>query len=79
MNSKDKKASPEEAPRIKAIRKKVNCPYCKKITSSLEQGVWPFCSRRCQTADIGNWASESYRISGEDSNSPEIGDGNDIE
>jgi endogenous inhibitor of DNA gyrase (YacG/DUF329 family) len=52
-------------------RKAVNCPYCKKEKSSLENGLWPFCSQRCQTADIGNWASESYRISGEDSSSAE--------
>jgi endogenous inhibitor of DNA gyrase (YacG/DUF329 family) len=23
----------------------------------------PFCSERCQTIDLGNWASEEYRLS----------------
>jgi hypothetical protein len=23
----------------------------------------PFCSERCQTIDLGNWAAEKYRIS----------------
>jgi len=52
-------------------RKVVPCPYCKKADSSLETGLWPFCSARCQTADIGAWASESYRISAEDSSTLE--------
>jgi endogenous inhibitor of DNA gyrase (YacG/DUF329 family) len=41
----------------------VNCPNCGKII------VWdpanryrPFCSERCKMIDLGQWASESYRI-----------------
>ncbi|SHL61381.1 hypothetical protein SAMN05216428_10476 [Nitrosospira sp. Nsp11] len=41
----------------------VNCPHCGKII------VWdttnryrPFCSERCKMIDLGQWASESYRI-----------------
>ena len=41
----------------------VNCPQCGKII------VWdtanryrPFCSERCKMIDLGQWATESYRI-----------------
>jgi uncharacterized protein len=27
----------------------------------------PFCSERCKTRDLANWADESYRIGGEPS------------
>ncbi len=39
----------------------MKCPICKKE-------VWPgdpefpFCSERCRTIDLGNWASEKYAI-----------------
>jgi endogenous inhibitor of DNA gyrase (YacG/DUF329 family) len=45
--------------------KKIICPVCKK------EAVWrnnlfrPFCSERCKLIDLGNWASEDYRIPGE--------------
>jgi endogenous inhibitor of DNA gyrase (YacG/DUF329 family) len=31
----------------------------------------PFCSARCKGADLGNWATESYRIQGESLESEE--------
>ncbi len=38
------------------------CPTCRKPTS-WEGNAWkPFCSQRCQTQDLGAWASESYRL-----------------
>ncbi|HZT29755.1 MAG TPA: DNA gyrase inhibitor YacG [Bryobacteraceae bacterium] len=38
------------------------CPICKK---PVEAGVatFPFCSERCRTIDLGNWAAEKYVIS----------------
>lgn len=42
---------------------KVSCPTCQ------QQVIWqassefrPFCSKRCQLIDLGEWASESNRI-----------------
>lgn len=35
------------------------CPICGKPTDP-KQKVYPFCSERCQTIDLGNWASERY-------------------
>lgn len=39
----------------------VKCPICK---ASVEKGSnnFPFCSDRCQTQDLGNWASDTYAI-----------------
>lgn len=43
------------------------CPTCHK------KGTWtdlnsfrPFCSDRCKLTDLGEWASESRRIAGDD-------------
>jgi endogenous inhibitor of DNA gyrase (YacG/DUF329 family) len=43
----------------------VRCPICRK-TVPWHGNPWrPFCSERCKLVDLGNWASESYRIAGE--------------
>lgn len=42
---------------------KVNCPTCKNsIEWSTENTFRPFCSKRCQLIDLGEWASESYKV-----------------
>jgi len=38
------------------------CPICKKSVA-LGEPDFPFCSDRCRTVDLGNWASEKYVIS----------------
>ncbi len=39
----------------------MKCPVCKK---DVEPGgpYAPFCSDRCRLIDLGNWASDKYRI-----------------
>jgi uncharacterized protein len=45
----------------------VNCPVCHKVVPWTEEQVFrPFCSRRCQLVDFGEWASERHRIPAED-------------
>ena len=39
------------------------CPICHKPTASENNSDFPFCSERCRLLDLGNWASEKYRIS----------------
>lgn len=39
------------------------CPICQKPTDSEHNPDFPFCSERCRLLDLGNWASEKYRIS----------------
>lgn len=40
----------------------MTCPICGKQVK-LEDPFMPFCSDRCRIIDLGNWASEKYRIS----------------
>lgn len=39
------------------------CPICRKPTESQNNSDFPFCSERCRLLDLGNWASEKYKIS----------------
>jgi hypothetical protein len=44
-------------------KKTIKCPQCGRLTSySSENKFRPFCSERCRTIDLGQWADESYRI-----------------
>ncbi|MEX2524696.1 MAG: DNA gyrase inhibitor YacG [Gammaproteobacteria bacterium] len=39
------------------------CPVCKLNTSSISDKQWlPFCSKRCQLIDLGDWLDENHRI-----------------
>lgn len=38
------------------------CPVCKKATDSEKDTDFPFCSERCRMTDLGNWASEKYKV-----------------
>ncbi|HUU71574.1 MAG TPA: DNA gyrase inhibitor YacG [Burkholderiales bacterium] len=41
----------------------VHCPQCDKpLTWDTGNPYRPFCSERCKMIDLGQWASESYRI-----------------
>ena len=41
----------------------VRCPACaKQALYSAENPARPFCSPSCRSADLGAWASESYRV-----------------
>jgi endogenous inhibitor of DNA gyrase (YacG/DUF329 family) len=40
----------------------MRCPICGKEVK-IEDPYMPFCSDRCRIVDLGNWASEKYRIS----------------
>jgi endogenous inhibitor of DNA gyrase (YacG/DUF329 family) len=43
---------------------------CKKETTWDGNPFRPFCSERCRLIDLGKWASEEYRISGEKRDTP---------
>lgn len=43
------------------------CPTCQKPTHWQDNPSRPFCSHRCKLIDLGDWASERYRIAGDDS------------
>lgn len=41
----------------------VNCPHCGKIVIWDTSNTYrPFCSERCKLIDLGQWATDSYRI-----------------
>jgi endogenous inhibitor of DNA gyrase (YacG/DUF329 family) len=57
---------------------KVPCPICQRLIEN-DPVAWPkfpFCSRRCQTIDLGRWLGEEYRMAAElDAEAPEdLGD-----
>ncbi len=41
----------------------MRCPICRKPVDK-QSPLLPFCSERCKLIDLGNWASERYRIPG---------------
>lgn len=43
--------------------REVKCPQCGRLALySPENPFRPFCSERCRLIDLGEWASEGYRI-----------------
>jgi endogenous inhibitor of DNA gyrase (YacG/DUF329 family) len=45
----------------------VQCPTCGKLVAWVDtQKFKPFCSERCKLIDLGEWASGTYAIPGED-------------
>ena len=40
----------------------MKCPICQKEVAITDPEM-PFCSERCRTIDLGNWAMEKYVIS----------------
>jgi hypothetical protein len=40
----------------------IKCPICGTPTAWKDNPDRPFCSERCRTIDLGNWASEDYRV-----------------
>jgi hypothetical protein len=46
-----------------AAPRTVPCPTCHRPAAFHPSNPWrPFCSERCRSADLGAWASESYRL-----------------
>jgi len=43
--------------------KKVPCPRCGTPAPFGRENKWrPFCSERCKMIDLGDWASERFRV-----------------
>ena len=53
--------------------RKVPCPRCGTQAPFGPENKWrPFCSERCKTIDLGDWASERYRVPIEEKGSEQI-------
>lgn len=51
----------------------VNCPTCQKAIEWDEKNSYrPFCSKRCQLIDLGEWANETHRIPVDDNNEQDL-------
>ncbi|MHB1093591.1 DNA gyrase inhibitor YacG [Thiobacillus sp.] len=45
----------------------VSCPTCGTIVAWSAENRWrPFCSERCKLIDLGQWATEKYRVPAEE-------------
>lgn len=66
---------------MKGKEQKITCPVCRKASPWDGNAFRPFCSERCRLIDLGKWASEDYRIAGEekDMTSDDISENNQIE
>ena len=43
--------------------RQVACPHCRGPAVYAERNPWrPFCSERCRNGDLGDWASERFRL-----------------
>jgi len=42
----------------------LRCPTCRAVVRREGNVHRPFCSERCQLADLGGWVMEQYRIPG---------------
>jgi endogenous inhibitor of DNA gyrase (YacG/DUF329 family) len=41
----------------------VSCPTCNAAVAWTAENRWkPFCSERCKLIDLGQWATEKYRV-----------------
>jgi hypothetical protein len=41
---------------------KLKCPICRQPVDSETTAEFPFCSARCRERDLGNWATEKYKV-----------------
>jgi hypothetical protein len=48
---------------VQPVARKVTCPTCGDLSEYNPNNPWrPFCSQRCKLIDLGQWATEGYRI-----------------
>ena len=46
--------------------RQVTCPHCRGTAVYGPSNPWrPFCSERCRNGDLGDWASERFRLPAE--------------
>lgn len=46
-----------------SLTKHILCPSCGKTDTWQKNNLYrPFCSERCRIIDLGEWASENYKI-----------------
>ena len=59
---------------------KVNCPTCEKpVLWNPSEKFRPFCSKRCQLIDLGQWADEQHVIPSDEHQQDLLPDNVDVE
>lgn len=59
---------------------KVKCPNCQNLLEWNEQAKFrPFCSKRCQLIDLGQWANEEHTITSNEHKEALLPDNFDVE
>jgi uncharacterized protein len=54
---------------------KSKCPICDaEVGPRATNKLFPFCSPRCKTIDLGKWLSEDYRVPGEAADDSDVED-----
>ncbi|MGZ3742503.1 MAG: DNA gyrase inhibitor YacG [Pseudobdellovibrionaceae bacterium] len=62
----------------KRAQRKIKCPQCGVLVIySPDNPYRPFCSERCKTLDLAQWADGNYRIPVEQSSVPNDSDLNE--
>lgn len=55
----------------------ITCPTCGQTNTWTENNTFkPFCSERCKLIDLGEWASEERRITGDATNNDDSSEDN---
>lgn len=55
--------------------KTVQCPTCgKPVQWRPENKYRPFCCERCKLIDLGEWATEKYRVPAQEGEGPDLAD-----
>lgn len=58
----------------------VNCPTCQAVVAwSPSSEFRPFCSKRCQLIDLGQWADEEHAIASNEHQQDLLPDNIDVE
>ncbi|WP_392552842.1 DNA gyrase inhibitor YacG [Orbus wheelerorum] len=58
---------------MKTDKLTVSCPTCQKLIVWDEKNPYrPFCSKRCQLIDLGEWANETHRIPTDEINEQDL-------
>ncbi|WP_430875248.1 DNA gyrase inhibitor YacG [Gilliamella sp. G0441] len=56
----------------------VECPTCRKQVEWSDKSPYrPFCSKRCQLIDLGEWAAEEHRIADKEISEQDLWSGDD--
>ena len=54
------------------MNKKVQCPCCGEMCDWEGNPFRPFCKELCRDKDLGNWATERYRLEANEENPSEL-------